>query len=166
MWNSQEPGLILGTNGALKNGGPGSLLIAYIIMGFVVYVVMVALGEMGAWLPHKKHFPGYASRFVDPAMGYDEDSPEPFSPIPVFDAVTLAAQPNQRSSLTRRQLRDRLELLLQIRYCVAQQLNRHRHLAAILAPRHQRVGVDRRLWHMHRRSQRASSRPELPRPFD
>jgi yeast amino acid transporter len=60
----------LGTNGALKNGGPGSLLIAYILMGFVVYVVMVALGEMGSWLPHKQHFPGYATRFVDPAMGY------------------------------------------------------------------------------------------------
>ncbi len=38
-------------------------------MGFVVYTVMVALGEMGAWLPHKKSFSGYASRFVDPAMG-------------------------------------------------------------------------------------------------
>lgn len=39
-------------------------------MGFVVYVVMVALGEMGAWLPIKKSFSGYASRFVDPAMGF------------------------------------------------------------------------------------------------
>jgi amino acid transporter len=39
-------------------------------MGFTVYVVMVALGEMGAWLPHKKSFSGYASRFVDPAMGF------------------------------------------------------------------------------------------------
>jgi len=62
-------GLIIGTNKALAQGGPGSLLIAYIIMGFCVYVVMVALGEMGAWLPHKKSFSGYASRFVDPAMG-------------------------------------------------------------------------------------------------
>ena len=44
-------------------------------MGFVVYVVMVALGEMGAWLPHKKHFSGYASRFIDPAMGYDSGCP-------------------------------------------------------------------------------------------
>jgi amino acid transporter len=39
-------------------------------MGFTVYIVMVALGEMGAWLPHKKSFSGYASRFVDPAMGF------------------------------------------------------------------------------------------------
>jgi len=39
-------------------------------MGIVVYIVMVALGEMGAWLPHKKSFSGYATRFVDPAMGF------------------------------------------------------------------------------------------------
>jgi yeast amino acid transporter len=51
-------GLIIGTGSALKNGGPASLLIAYAIMGFVVYTVMVALGEMGAWLPHKKSFSG------------------------------------------------------------------------------------------------------------
>jgi amino acid permease len=62
-------GLILGSGTALRNGGPGGLLIGYLLMGFVVYVVMVALGEMGAWLPHKKSFSGYASRFVDPAMG-------------------------------------------------------------------------------------------------
>ncbi|KAK3897711.1 amino acid permease/ SLC12A domain-containing protein [Staphylotrichum tortipilum] len=62
-------GLIIGTGTALKFG-PGSLLIGYVLMGFVVYVVMVALGEMGAFLPHKKSFSGYATRFVDPAMGF------------------------------------------------------------------------------------------------
>lgn len=62
-------GLIIGTGTSLKFG-PGSLLIGYVLMGFVVYVVMVALGEMGAWLPHKKSFSGYATRFVDPAMGF------------------------------------------------------------------------------------------------
>ncbi|KAM7216068.1 dicarboxylic amino acid permease [Rhypophila decipiens] len=62
-------GLIVGTRDSLKLG-PAPLLIGYLIMGIVVYIVMVALGEMGAWLPHKKSFSGYASRFVDPAMGY------------------------------------------------------------------------------------------------
>ncbi|KAK4223654.1 dicarboxylic amino acid permease [Podospora fimiseda] len=62
-------GLIIGTGTTLKFG-PGSLLIAYVLMGFVVYIVMVALGEMGAWLPIKKSFSGYATRFVDPAMGF------------------------------------------------------------------------------------------------
>lgn len=63
-------GLIIGSGTALRNGGPGSMLIGYVLMGFIVYIVMVALGEMGAWLPHKKSFSGYASRFVDPAFGY------------------------------------------------------------------------------------------------
>ncbi|KAG6897466.1 hypothetical protein C0992_001241 [Termitomyces sp. T32_za158] len=31
---------------------------------------MVALGEMSAFLPHKKGFSGYATRFVDPALGF------------------------------------------------------------------------------------------------
>ncbi|KAK1756399.1 dicarboxylic amino acid permease [Echria macrotheca] len=62
-------GLIIGTGTALKFG-PGSLFIGYLMMGITVYIVMVALGEMGAWLPHKKSFSGYATRFVDPAMGF------------------------------------------------------------------------------------------------
>lgn len=31
---------------------------------------MVSLGEMSAYLPHKKGFAGYATRFVDPAFGF------------------------------------------------------------------------------------------------
>lgn len=31
---------------------------------------MVSLGEMAAYLPHKKGFAGYATRFVDPALGF------------------------------------------------------------------------------------------------
>jgi amino acid permease len=34
------------------------------------YLVMVSLGEMAAYLPHRKGFAGYASRFVDPALGF------------------------------------------------------------------------------------------------
>lgn len=39
-------------------------------MGFICYLVMIALGEMGAYLPHKKGFAGYATRYVDPAFGF------------------------------------------------------------------------------------------------
>ena len=31
---------------------------------------MISLGEMSAYLPHKKGFAGYATRFVDPAFGF------------------------------------------------------------------------------------------------
>lgn len=49
---------------------PGSLLIAYCFMGFVVWTVMCGLGEMAAWLPLASGFTGYAGRFCDPALGF------------------------------------------------------------------------------------------------
>lgn len=56
-------GLIIGTGAALARAGPGSVFIAYTIIGFVVFLVMAALGEMAAWLPMSSGFTGYASRF-------------------------------------------------------------------------------------------------------
>ncbi|TFK76493.1 dicarbixylic amino acid permease [Pluteus cervinus] len=63
-------GLIIGSGTALRRGGPLGLLLGYSYVGFVCYLVMVALGEMAAYLPHKKGFAGYATRFVDPALGF------------------------------------------------------------------------------------------------
>ena len=54
---------------ALAKAGPGSLLIAYAFVGLIVYVVMCALGEMATWIPLSSGFTGYATRFVDPALG-------------------------------------------------------------------------------------------------
>lgn len=62
-------GLIIGSGTGLVRGGPASLLIAYIIIGAVVYFVMTAVGEMATMLPTDKGFAGYATRFVDPALG-------------------------------------------------------------------------------------------------
>lgn len=62
-------GLIIGTGQALARAGPGSILISYSAVGLLVYMVMCALGEMAAWLPHGSGFAGYATRFVDPAFG-------------------------------------------------------------------------------------------------
>ncbi|EMD38505.1 hypothetical protein CERSUDRAFT_113683 [Gelatoporia subvermispora B] len=63
-------GLIIGSGTALERGGPLGLFLGYSFVGFICYLVMIALGEMCAYLPHKKGFPGYASRFVDPAFGF------------------------------------------------------------------------------------------------
>ncbi|TFK88698.1 dicarbixylic amino acid permease [Polyporus arcularius HHB13444] len=63
-------GLIIGSGTALVRGGPLGILLGYSFVGIVCYMVMVALGEMSAYLPHKKGFPGYATRFVDPAFGF------------------------------------------------------------------------------------------------
>ncbi|OJD14270.1 hypothetical protein AJ78_05372 [Emergomyces pasteurianus Ep9510] len=63
-------GLIIGTGSALAKAGPVSVLISYMIVGFIVYIVMCALGEMAAWLPTPSGFTGYAGRFCDPALGF------------------------------------------------------------------------------------------------
>ncbi|UPK95414.1 hypothetical protein LCI18_006349 [Fusarium solani-melongenae] len=63
-------GLVIGSGSALSRGGPGSLLIAYMVIGLTVFFVMTALGEMATFLPMNKGFGGYATRMVDPAFGF------------------------------------------------------------------------------------------------
>jgi yeast amino acid transporter len=63
-------GLIIGTGSALAQAGPASILISYSMVGLVVYIVMTALGEMATWLPAAGGFSVYATRFVDPALGF------------------------------------------------------------------------------------------------
>lgn len=63
-------GLFLGSGEALSNGGPVGLILGYAIMGVVVYSMMVALGEMVTMFPVSGAFTHYATRFVDPALGF------------------------------------------------------------------------------------------------
>lgn len=88
-------GLIIGTGKALATAGPGSIFIGYTLVGLLCFTVMSALGEMAAWydiswprkisskkrddeligivksrLPVPSAFTGYATRFVDPALGF------------------------------------------------------------------------------------------------
>ncbi|KAF6784610.1 dicarboxylic amino acid permease [Colletotrichum sojae] len=63
-------GLIIGSGTGLVRGGPASLLIAYSLIGAVVFFIMTAVGEMATMLPSYKGFAGYATGFVDPALGY------------------------------------------------------------------------------------------------
>ncbi|EJD46155.1 dicarboxylic amino acid permease [Auricularia subglabra TFB-10046 SS5] len=63
-------GLIIGSGTGLVRGGPLGILLGYSFVGLICYLVMTALGEMAAYLPHKKGFSGYATRFVDPSLGF------------------------------------------------------------------------------------------------
>lgn len=44
-------GLFLGTGKSLATGGPASMLISYTIVGAIVFVTMLSLGEMAAFVP-------------------------------------------------------------------------------------------------------------------
>ncbi|KAM5346193.1 hypothetical protein ACJ41O_009198 [Fusarium nematophilum] len=63
-------GLIIGTGKSLAQAGPGSVFISYTIIGFVVFLIMAAVGEMAAWLPVSAGFTAYATRFCDPSLGF------------------------------------------------------------------------------------------------
>ncbi|KAJ9145001.1 aat family amino acid transporter [Pleurostoma richardsiae] len=63
-------GLFLGTGKSLATGGPASVLIAYLIVGAIVFVTMLSLGEMAAYVPVAGSFCTFAGRYVDDAFGF------------------------------------------------------------------------------------------------
>jgi AAT family amino acid transporter len=63
-------GLFLGTGKSLYIGGPASMLIAYCIVGGIVMLTMLALGEMAAYVPIAGSFCTFAGRYVDDSLGF------------------------------------------------------------------------------------------------
>lgn len=63
-------GLFLGLGKSLAQSGPASVLITYAIIGAIVFLVMLALGEMNAYIPTAGSFCSFASRFIDPSVGF------------------------------------------------------------------------------------------------
>ncbi|KAF1350202.1 amino acid transporter-like protein [Delphinella strobiligena] len=63
-------GLFLGTGKSLATGGPASMLKSYLIVGFFVFLTMLSLGEMAAFIPVAGSFCTFAGRFVDDAFGF------------------------------------------------------------------------------------------------
>ncbi|OAL66092.1 hypothetical protein A7C99_3197 [Trichophyton rubrum] len=63
-------GLFLGTGKSLATGGPASMLISYSIVGAIVFITMLSLGEMATFVPIAGSFCTYAGRFVDDAFGF------------------------------------------------------------------------------------------------
>ncbi|KAF2724569.1 putative amino acid permease [Polychaeton citri CBS 116435] len=63
-------GLFLGTGKSLATGGPASMLISYAIVGVIVFITMLCLGEMAAFIPVAGSFCTFAGRFVDDAFGF------------------------------------------------------------------------------------------------
>ncbi|KAI4093234.1 MAG: hypothetical protein LQ344_003061 [Seirophora lacunosa] len=63
-------GLFVGSGKALQQGGPASLLIAFSLIGGMLFCTVQALGEMAVLLPVAGSFSAYSTRFLDPAWGF------------------------------------------------------------------------------------------------
>ncbi|KAF2199779.1 AAT family amino acid transporter [Delitschia confertaspora ATCC 74209] len=63
-------GLFVGSGAALEAGGPASLIIAYGLVGIMLFCTVHALGELAVAFPVAGSFAVYASRFIDPAWGF------------------------------------------------------------------------------------------------
>ncbi|CAD6900985.1 unnamed protein product [Tilletia controversa] len=63
-------GLFVGSGGSLFNGGPGFLLIDFLLIGIMLFFVVMALGELATVLPVSGSFAAYSTRFIDPAWGF------------------------------------------------------------------------------------------------
>ncbi|KAF6811629.1 amino acid permease [Colletotrichum sojae] len=63
-------GLFIGAGSAYAKAGPAGIFLAYIIVGSVLWAVMQSIGELGAVIPTAGSFPHWATRFIDPAVGF------------------------------------------------------------------------------------------------
>ncbi|KAF8840422.1 general amino acid permease 1 [Paxillus ammoniavirescens] len=63
-------GLFLGSGEAIQGAGPIGAFIAYALVSTVAFASLSAVGEMTCFAPIIGTFPHYASRWVDPALGF------------------------------------------------------------------------------------------------
>ncbi|WFC96740.1 hypothetical protein MBRA1_003402 [Malassezia brasiliensis] len=63
-------GLFIGSGSNLATGGPGSVMLGYIIVSVMIITTVFALGELAAVLPVTGAFSTYSTRFIDPSWGF------------------------------------------------------------------------------------------------
>ena len=63
-------GLFVASGGTISQAGPGGALLAYALIGVMVYFLMQSLGEMAAYMPVAGSFGEYGTRFVSPSFGF------------------------------------------------------------------------------------------------
>lgn len=63
-------GLFVGTGSALRTGGPAGVMIGWAFTATGVYATMQGLGELAITFPVSGSFNLFASRFIEPAIGF------------------------------------------------------------------------------------------------
>lgn len=68
--SSLGSGLLIASGEALNTGGPLAVLICWALTGLAVFCTVQALGELAVTFPVSGSFNVYASRFIDPSIGF------------------------------------------------------------------------------------------------
>lgn len=63
-------GLFVASGETISTAGPAGALVAYAVIGVMVYLLMQSLGEMATYLPVAGSFGEYGSRFISPSFGF------------------------------------------------------------------------------------------------
>ncbi|NMD57511.1 MULTISPECIES: amino acid permease [Tsukamurella] len=63
-------GLFVASGATISKAGPGGALLAYALMGVMVFFLMQSLGEMSAYMPCSNPFEEYGTRFVSKSFGF------------------------------------------------------------------------------------------------
>ncbi|GAA6060668.1 hypothetical protein JCM10212_001224 [Sporobolomyces blumeae] len=63
-------GLFIGTGAALAKAGPLGLLLAFCVVGAILWCVMESIGELATLLPMAGTFVNFCNRTIDPAVGF------------------------------------------------------------------------------------------------
>ncbi|KAJ3107747.1 hypothetical protein HDU97_003417 [Phlyctochytrium planicorne] len=63
-------GIFVASGLSIATAGPGGALLAYGVVGIMVFCVLISLGEMSTLIPTSGTFHEFAGRFVDPALSW------------------------------------------------------------------------------------------------
>lgn len=63
-------GLFLNTGYTISGAGPGGTVISYILGAFIMWMVMVCLGELSIAMPESGSFQEFSHRLISPAAGH------------------------------------------------------------------------------------------------
>lgn len=70
MGGSIGTGIFLAMGDSIHQAGIGGSIVAYGIIGIMVYFLITSLGEMATFMPVSGSFGVYATKFIDPALGF------------------------------------------------------------------------------------------------
>ncbi|MDN7497207.1 amino acid permease [Burkholderia gladioli] len=63
-------GLFVASGASISQAGPGGAILAYLLIGLMVYCLMMSLGEMAALMPVSGSFATYGAKYVDEGFGF------------------------------------------------------------------------------------------------